>query len=259
METIEIMQILAQGEDSLNQFKKNITNADSLAIEIIAFSNTMGGKIFIGVDDDGMITGLTTEDVKRLNNMLSNAASQNVKPAVNPLSEIAMIDEERIMIIDVPKGLNKPYQDKNGVIWVKSGPDKRRATSREELQRLFQDSGMVHADIIPAGGMTLADIDMPYFSEFFHKRYGETLDDQSLPLSQTISNLNLGEDGELNITGGLLFGQSPSSRLPSFIVKAAAFPGTTLAEDRYIDSRDITGRIADIFQHTISFIVSVKG
>lgn len=256
METIEIMQILAQGEDSLNQFKKNITNVDALAIEIIAFSNTMGGKIFIGVDDDGIVTGLSAEDVQRLNNMLSNAASQNVRPAVNPLSEIAMINDERIIIIDVPKGLNKPYQDKNGVIWVKNGADKRRATSREEIQRLFQDSGMVHADITPAEGMTIADIDMPYFSEFFHKRYGESLDDQSIPLPQTISNLNLGKDGELNITGGLLFGKSPYRRLPSFIVKAAAFPGTTLAEDSYIDSRDITGRIADIFQHTISFILA---
>ena len=256
METIEIMQILAQGEDSLNQFKKNITNIDALAIEIIAFSNTMGGKIFIGVNDDGNVTGLTTEDVHRLNNLLSNAASQNVKPAVNPVSEMAMIDDQRIMIIDVPKGINKPYQDKNGVFWVKNGADKRRATSREEIQRLFQDSGMVHADITPAQGMTIADIDMPYFRDFFQKRYGESLDDQSIPLSQTISNLNLGRNEELNITGGLMFGQSPSNRLPSFIVKAAVFSGTTLTQDSYIDSRDITGKISDIFQQTISFILS---
>ena len=256
METLEIMKVLAQGEDSLNQFKKNITNIDALAIEIIAFSNTLGGKIFIGVDDDGNVTGLTTEDVQRLNNLLSNAASQNVKPAVNPLSEMAIINDNRIMIIHVPKGINKPYQDKNGAFWVKNGADKRKATSREEIQRLFQNSGMVHADIIPAQGMTIADLDMPYFREFFQKRYGESLDDQSVPLSQTISNLNLGRNDELNITGALLFGQSPSSRLPSFIVKAAVFPGDTLADDTYIDSRDITGKVSEIFQQTINFIMS---
>jgi ATP-dependent DNA helicase RecG len=256
METIEIMRVLAQGEDSLNQFKKNINNIDALAIEIIAFSNTMGGKIFIGVDDDGTIIGLTPEDVHRLNQILSNAASQNVKPAVNPLTEITTIYDQRIMIIDVPKGLNKPYQDKNGIIWVKSGADKRKATSREEIQRLFQDSGMVHADIVPAEGMTIADIDMPYFREFFQKRYGESLDEQSVPLAQTITNLNLGKSEVLNITGGLLFGQSPSNRLPSFIVKAAAFPGKTLAEETYLDSRDITGKISEIFQQTINFILA---
>jgi hypothetical protein len=36
------------------------------------------------------------------------------------------------------------YMDKNGAIWVKSGSDKRRATSREEIQRIFQANWLVH-------------------------------------------------------------------------------------------------------------------
>lgn len=256
MEAVEIMQVLARGEDSYNQFKKDVTNIDALAIEIIAFSNTLGGRIFIGVDDEGAVTGLSADDVHRINQLLSNAASQNVKPAVNPLSEIVMIDDQRIMVVEIAKGINKPYQDKNGVFWVKSGADKRKATSREEIQRLFQESGMVHADIMPANGMTVADIDMVYFREFFQKRYGESLAEQSIPLEQTITNLNLGKNEELNITGALLFAQSPSSRLPSFIVKAAVFPGETLATDTYIDSRDITGKVSEVFQQTISFLLA---
>ena len=196
------------------------------------------------------------EDVRRINNMISNAASQGVNPAVNPLTEIAMVDGQRIMIVEIPKGINKPYQDKNGVIWVKSGADKRRATSREEMQRLFQDSGMVHADIMPANGMTIADLDMPYFREFFQKRFGESLDEQSKPLQQTIANMNLGKNEELNITGALLFAQSPSIRLPSYIVKAAVFPGKNLASDSYIDSRDISGKMSEIFQQSVNYILS---
>jgi len=255
METIEIMQILEQGEDSKNQFKKNINNIDALAIELIAFSNTLGGKIFIGVDDDGSIIGLTTDDIRRINQLLSNAASQNVKPAINPLTEIVTINGNRILIIDVHQGINKPYQDKNGVIWVKSGADKRKATAREELQRLFQESGMVHADVIPANGMTIADIDMPYFKAFFQKRYGKSLQDQQVPLEQLMTNLNLGKDGILNITGALLFSSAPETRLPTCIIKAAAFPGTSIATETYIDSRDITGKLSDIFQRTIGFLL----
>ena len=256
METIEVMQALARGEDSRNQFKKNIINIDALAIEIIAFSNTLGGRIFVGVDDDGTVVGLSTEDIQRLNQLISNAASQNVKPAVNPLTTVLTINDSRIMIIDISKGINKPYQDKNGVIWVKSGADKRKATSREEIQRLFQSSGMIHADVAPATGMTIADIDMPYFREFFKNRYGETIESQKLPLEQTITNMNLGDSNNLNLTGALLFAKNPSVRLPSFIVKAVAFPGKTLASDSYIDSRDITGKISDIFQQTVGFILS---
>ncbi len=256
METLDILQILTQGEDSKNQFKKNINNIDAPAIEIIAFSNSLGGKIFVGVDDDGSIVGLTTDDVRRINQMLSNAASQNVKPAVNPLTEITMVNGQRIMIIEVPKGINKPYQDKNGTIWVKSGADKRKATAREEIQRLFQDSGMIHADVISAGGMTIADLDMPYFHEFFKKRYGKSFDEQSVPLGKMIANLNLGKNGELNLTGALLFACSPSTRLPSFIVKAAALQGKSPAMDAYLDSRDIPGKMSDIFQQTLNFVLT---
>jgi len=255
METIEILTILSQGEDSLNQFKKNITNADSLAAEIVAFSNGQGGRLLIGVDDDGTVTGLSKEDIQRLNQLVSNTASQYVLPAVNPTTIISTINDQRILIVEVPKGLNKPYQDKNGVFWVKSGADKRRATSREEIQRLFQSSGMVHADV-NLSGLTVADLDMPYFERFFEKRYGEKLEDQALPLEQTITNMNLGNAGELNLTGALLFSKNPSTRLPAFIVKAGAFPGDMITTESYIDSRDIVGKIADIFQQILSFILA---
>ena len=260
MEIIEILQILDQGEDSRNQFKKNVNNIDALASELIAFSNTMGGKIFMGVYENsekkGEIVGLTSQDIHRINQLLSNAASQNVKPAINPLTEIITISDKQILIIEVPKGINKPYQDKNGVFWVKSGSDKRKATSREEIQRLFQESGMVHADTIPAEGMTVSDLDMPYFRSFFQKRYSESLDEQEIPLEQIMQNLNLGNNGEINITAALLFTKFPSNRLPSYIIKAAAFPGESITTESYIDSKDITGKIADIFQKTVSFVLS---
>jgi ATP-dependent DNA helicase RecG len=63
METVELFTILAQGEDSQHQFKKNVNNAESLSAEMVAFSNGKGGQIFIGVEDNGNILGLTAEDV----------------------------------------------------------------------------------------------------------------------------------------------------------------------------------------------------
>ena len=256
MEAIALLQTLSRGEDSRHQFKRNFNNQDSLASEIIAFSNSEGGSIFIGVDDDGSIPGLTSEDIHRLNNMISNAASQGITPPVNPLTESIAVSDKLVLVVKVPIGLNKPYQDKNGVIWVKCGSDKRKATSREELQRLFQSSGMIHADVIPVNGMTIADIDMPYFSEFFKRKYGESLEAQTIPLSQTISNLNLGQNDTLNLTGALLFSKAPSVKLPGCIVKAAVFPGNSVTAETYIDSRDITGKLSDIYQQTRSYILS---
>ncbi len=256
METLELLNILVQGEDSEHQFKKNVANAESLAAEMVAFSNGNGGKILLGVADDGLIVGLSKEDIHRLNQLISNAASQNVRPAINPTTQNMLTENGLILVIDVPAGINKPYQDSTGVFWVKNGADKRKATSREEIQRLFQTSGLLHADESPANGLTIADLDMDYFRDFFQRRYGESLDSQHLPLEQTVQNMNLGRDGVLNVTGALLFGNNPSIRLPAFIVKAGCFPGKSIAAETYKDSRDIKGKMADVFQQTMSFILA---
>ena len=256
METIELMNVLVQGEDSEHQFKENFNNAESLAAEMVAFSNGNGGKIVIGVADNGLIVGLTKADIHRLNQLISNVASINVRPAINPTTQNMLTENGLILIIDVPMGINKPYQDHAGLFWVKNGADKRKATSREEIQRLFQASGLLHADESPANGLTIADLDMDYFRAFFQRRYGEPLDAQQLPLEQTIQNLNLGRDGVLNVTGALLFGNNPSFRLPAFIVKAGCFPGNTIAGETYRDSRDIKGKLADVFQQSMSFILA---
>ncbi|WP_183146425.1 RNA-binding domain-containing protein, partial [Pseudomonas syringae] len=49
METTELIDVISRGEDSRQQLKADMTNADALAAEIVAFSNTAGGRILIGV------------------------------------------------------------------------------------------------------------------------------------------------------------------------------------------------------------------
>ena len=80
MDIKELAAIIARGEDSAHQFKRDAANADSLAAEMIAFSNLHGGLLLIGVDDDGSISGLDAQDIARINRLVSNAASQNVHP-----------------------------------------------------------------------------------------------------------------------------------------------------------------------------------
>lgn len=256
METTELIDLLSRGEDSRQQFKVDMTNADGLAAEIVAFSNTAGGRIFIGVNDDNSVRGLSADDVARLNQLIANAASQVVRPAVNPLTENVPHPNGMVMVVSIPEGVNKPYMDKNGVIWVKSGSDKRRATSREELQRLFQQAGLVHADETPVTGLSAGDVDMPYFGGFFEQQFGEPLAQNSQPLPQLLSNMNLMNQGQLNVAGSLLFARTPQYALPAFIVKAVAFVGTQIEDERYIDSRDISGKLADVFQQTLGFIVA---
>jgi ATP-dependent DNA helicase RecG len=255
METSELIEIIARGEDTRNQYKENFHNVDSLAAEIVAFSNSGGGKIFIGVEDKNWtVTGLSKEDISRLNQLISNAATQSVRPPVNPITENVNHPDGLVMVVTISEGISKPYMDNKGAIWVKSGSDKRKVTSREEIQRMLQSAALLHGDEIPANGLSVSDIDLPFFEEFFLKEYGETLEAQDNSLKIIFENMNLAKKGDLNIAGALLFAKKAYFRLPAFIVKAVCYPGDDIDEDHYIDSRDIRGKISDIFQEIISFI-----
>ncbi len=255
MEAAELIEIINRDEDSKHQFKANVTNETSLAQEMVAFSNSGGGMLFIGVSDDGTFSGLTREDMHRLNQLVSNAASQQVRPPINPQTENIATPNGLVIKIIVANGISKPYMDKNGVIWVKSGSDKRKATSREEIQRLYQSAGLIHGDEIPVSGMIVSDLDIDYFKQFFEKNFGETLEEQDLSLPDILHNMNLMKNDVLNISGALLFAKKPNFKLPMFIVKAIAFPGNEIHETEYIDSKDIVGKIADVFQQSMSFVL----
>lgn len=256
METAELIEVISRGEDSRHQFKADFTNADSVAAEIVAFSNSAGGQIFIGVTNANTVSPLDAAAVGRLNQLISNAASTNVRPAVNPLTETVSHPDGTVLVVSIAEGVSKPYMDKNGAIWVKCGADKRKATSREEIQRLFQQASLVHADETPVPGLGIGDLDIPYFEAFFSGLFGESLSAHGISLSQLLANMNLTNGGALNLACALLFAKTPQFRLPAFIVKAMAFPGTEIEDEHYIDSRDIAGKMADIFQQALGFVVS---
>lgn len=256
METEELLAIIANGEDSRHQFKANVTRADSLAQEMSAFSNSKGGFLLVGVSDDGSITGLTDEHIRVINQLVANASTNNIRPAINPITQNFSLPAGKVLLITIEAGLNKPYMDTNGHIWVKNGSDKRRVTAREELQRMFQAASLIHADEIPVSGSSVSDIDQEYFDTFFEKEFGETLEDQGVSSAKILENMNLAKNGQLNISGALLFASKPQIRLPVFIVKAVAFPGVDIEDEHYIDSQDINGKLSDVFQKVLGFVLA---
>lgn len=120
---------------------------------------------------------------------------------------------------------------------------------------MYQNAGLIHGDEVPANGLTPADVDVDYFGKFFEKEYGGSLDDQDLSLPRLLENMNLAKEDMLNIAGALLFAKRSHYRLPAFIVKAVSYPGDTLDEEDFLDSRDITGKLADVFQQSLSFMI----
>jgi ATP-dependent DNA helicase RecG len=255
METTELLEIVGRGEDSRHQFKEDAANAISLGAEIVACANSGGGQIFIGVADDGTIRGHDARGVDRLNQLIANAASNTVRPPINPLTENVTVATGIVIVVTIPDGLSKPYMDNSGAIWVKSGSDKRRVTAREEMQRMFQNAQLVHGDDIPIPGTSIADIDLDYFRRFFRLRFEQELEEQSLSLSQILSNMRVVREDTLTVSGALLFAKEPQVFLPVFHVKAVCYPGNDIHATTYLDSADVFGRIETQFEDTLGFLL----
>jgi len=258
MEAIELIELIGRGEDSRLQFKQTITNPESLAGDLVAFSNSKGGKILIGVSDQGIVVGLSTDDIRRLNQLISNTATDGVRPSINPETENITVGDQLVMIVTVQEGISKPYSDKNGVFWVKSGADKRKVTSREEVQRMLQNADLVHADEVPVEGTSVSDIDLDYFSRFFEIKYDfsldSALDKERISLNRLLNNLGLARDTNLNLAGLMVFGRNPQRHRPAFVVKAVSFVGNDPAGKKYRDSQDIDGCLQNLYKGTMSFL-----
>ena len=244
------------GEDSTHQFKVDVRNGESLAAEMVAFANSEGGTLFIGVADDGATPGLAKEDVARINQMISNAASQLVRSPLTVQTENVALENGRIVILlKVPRGIDRPYFDKNGVIWLKTGADKRRVNSKEELRRLFQMTDQFHADELPTKA-GIDKLDKLRFRDFLRDVYKQALPEAHAELVRLLQNMNLAsDDGNLNLAGVLMFAERPEWIKPQFVLKAIRYPGNQIHVSKYVDAEDFAGPLPKVFNDALAFVM----
>ncbi|MEO0554807.1 MAG: RNA-binding domain-containing protein [Bacteroidota bacterium] len=259
MNAIELLDIISTGETSKVQFKREITHNDSMAAEIAAMSNSLGGIILLGVvDKTGEIRGIDIQG--NLNERVANIATNNVNPPVYITTEVVSIENDndsKVLIIHIPEGTNKPYKDNSGAIWVKQGSDKRRVTDNAEIMRLFQSSGNLLADEMEVHGTNIDDIDQRAFSDYFKKEFGKTIEERGLTYKQAIKAKRIIRNNQLTLAGLLFFGKSPQSVKPAFTIKAVSFFGNSIEGNQYRSKpKDLTGTIPELFEKAMSFLTS---
>lgn len=239
MNETELLQLIQQWEDSYTEFKEETAHPDDLATAIVAFANTDGGRLILGVAQDRQITGVTAPD--QLMQRVDQICYNNIEPTLICFQEKVAVAGQTVLIVRVPKGPERPYRINRGVYYIRTASGRRQA-SREELLRLYQATFDLFPDELPVAGTTLADLDQPYFEKTFQAFYGTTVDEAGLPLSQLLRNLKLMKNGELTLAGVVLFGRRPQALLPFAKVTAVRFQGTEMGE-RFLDRKDIEGTL----------------
>lgn len=252
MEALEVINLIAGGETSSVQFKLNVTNATSIAQEMVAFANTKGGYILIGVNDKtGEVDGLSFPDIQRINNLLSTAASEHVKSPISIETETVEVEPgKRVIVARIPEGYNKPYRDKDGLIFIKNGSDKRKVTSNEEIMRMLQHSGSMYAEEQTLTHCTYQDIDWEKFKAFYEGTYDEKLEPDR---ERKFENLRLGRAGKPNLAGALLFTNNPQKTITGFFITAIWFWGNELEDNSYRASENIKGTLPEQFEQAKDF------
>jgi predicted HTH transcriptional regulator len=257
MDGQELLQIIKRGESSKVQFKERLPHPDSFAHELIAFSNSHGGIIVIGVDDKtGELNGLSFTEIQQINQQIVNIASQKVYPPVYLITDTVTVNNNQILIVTVEEGLSKPYKDGNGTIYLKNGSDKRKVTSNDEIARLL-GSRNLFADEIEIYDSGLKDLDVRLFSEYFKKEFEMTYEEKGLTLEEALIAKKAMRNNHLTLAGLLFFGNEPQFFRPAFSIKAVMYAGTDIGGDNYRSKpEDLTGTIPELFKQGMLYVKS---
>lgn len=115
---MNVKRLIFEGEGVSLDFKKTISSCEKIARTMVSFANNKGGRLLIGVADDGTIKGVKSEDEERY--MITRAAHIFSKPALEPIFEEVYVDDKLVLVVDIPESPLKPHYAlaEDGKWWV---------------------------------------------------------------------------------------------------------------------------------------------
>ena len=226
----EQLEIIANGENSEIEFKRDDIRPEHLAKEIVALVNFQGGRILLGVENNGAISGLQRSDTEQ---WVMNVAADKVHPLVLPFYEEVNTGEAgRVAVLTFPQGNSKPYVRKhNGAeeVFIRLGSTSRAATWEQQM-RLYEIGSVPYTEALPVSRTSSADLGRVRIENYLK----DIIRDPALPDSpqaweDRLANLGfLVEPGGLcSVAGMVLFGKQPRRHLRQAGLRVFAFSGKT--------------------------------
>lgn len=115
---VTIKTLILQGEGEQLDFKNRISNCAKIAKTLVAFANTKGGKLLVGVADDGTIKGVKSEEEEKY--MLQQAGQRYCRPSIEPHFTELYVDDKLVLVTEIAESGIKPHyaSDDHGKWWV---------------------------------------------------------------------------------------------------------------------------------------------
>jgi len=254
MNLAELLDRIAKGENLHTEFKERLPQPDDLATEMVAFANTDGGEILIGVSDKGRVVGV--EELDRVMQTVDNIAYHNCEPPVTVVQETVKEEARIALVVHVPKGAQRPYRTNRGIYYIRTTSGKRQA-SREELLRLFQATESLYYDETPMMWTSMMDIEAQALNDVLQIAGEQGFDVGSIDQERLLRNWRLLReiDGQTRLTlaGALFLARHPQHFLPYAYVSALRISGTEISNEP-LDQKRIEGRLLSILEDTRRFL-----
>ncbi len=239
----DLLQLIANGENSGVEFKRDDLRPERLAREIVALANLKGGKVLLGVEDDGSISGVQRADLEEW--VMDTVFGRYVHPMILPYFEVVTLDDgKRVAVVTLTEGSAKPYAVRHNdreEVYVRVGSTSRRAT-REQLARLFESGGMLHAELLPVSGTAFIDLDRARLEDYLLRVVGDVAapadDDAWHRRLIGLGFMVARDDGApvCSIAGLVLFGHSPHQKMRYAGVRWMSFDGADMSYQAQDDS-----------------------
>ena len=275
----DILKQINAGEVSGVQFKERILDKYDIACELVAFSNSHGGKLVVGIKDKtGETNALSYSEVQETTNLLSDIASENVVPSILIKIDTVEVEDGNLVVATVKEGLNKPYHDNKGIVWVKNGADKRKVFDNAELAEMMTDCGSFAPDEAGVRDATVNDLDATTIKQFLGNRFERVLDKKGLTgdafneasldmicsaiakghdCEKILRNLRfIRPDGSLTVAAMLLFGKYTQRWLPMMTAKCICFAGNSVGSKVFrdkVNDADMEGNLLHQYDTIMDF------
>jgi ATP-dependent DNA helicase RecG len=245
---MDFIKEIESGESKTIEFKEKIPSNKSIAKSAISFSNTGGGKLFLGIADQGNIIGLPNDiDIISLEDQIAQLIYDNCSPIISFEIYTVNITEKYILVLEVKRGNSTPYYMKNKGVehgtYVRIGATNRLA-NRQKIKELEIMSKNISFDQIVNFEYELEDLDLSSLEKEFNK-FDKKLDKSKLENLGLIRENN----GEFRPTNGLII---ILGKFENCSIKCSKFRGTTMTE--FLDKAEYNGDVFNQLDNTIEFI-----